>query len=160
MSAASTNGTRRTGPRSLTGSAGARRQAAVILETLCGARTTQEAAEAMGIALPRYYVLETRALAGLIEALEPRKRGRQVTPERELEKAQEEVARLEGELRRYQALYRTSQRALGVTALPDAKPGAKKKAQAKTRKRRRKPRGAAVVASLTEEPKAKEGAES
>ncbi len=67
-----------TGPGALKGSPEARRQAALILEVLCGVRTATDASKAMGIALPRYYVLETRALQGFILALEPLPRGTSV----------------------------------------------------------------------------------
>lgn len=146
--------TRPTGPNALGGSAQARRHAAMILEALNGVRTTQEAADAMGVALPRYYVLETRALEGFIEALEPRRRGRQVTVEREQEKLREEIARLERETRRYQALYRTAQRSLGLPAAPKESGAAKKPKKAKagstekTRRRRRKSRGEAILSGL------------
>src|SRR5260221_13686581 len=57
-------------------SATARKQAAAILEVLAGARTTGQAAEALGVSLPRYYQLEQRALEGLLSACEPRPQGR------------------------------------------------------------------------------------
>lgn len=148
------NGARAVGPRSLKGSAEARRHAVMILEALNGVRTTQEAADAMGIALPRYYVLETRALEGFIEALEPRRRGRRVSVDREQEKLREELARQEKEARRYQALYRATQRALGVPASASGgKPSSKKattgKAKTtKTRRRRQKTRAEAVLEAL------------
>jgi N-acetylmuramoyl-L-alanine amidase len=41
----------------------ARRQAAAILEVLAGARTPADAARALGVSLPRYYLLEEKALA-------------------------------------------------------------------------------------------------
>lgn len=139
---------RPTGPKTLGGSAQARRHAAMILEALNGVRTTQEAADAMGVALTRYYVLETRALEGFIEALEPRRRGRHVAPERELEKLQEELMRMEREMRRYQALYRTAQRSLGVPAAPKEARASTKKASKKVRRRRRKTRGEVVLVDL------------
>lgn len=142
------------GPPSLKGSAEARRQAAMILEALNGVRTTQEAADAMGIALPRYYLLETRALEGFIEALEPRPRGRPIDAERELVKLREEIERLEREMRRYQALYRTAQRSLGVPSSPGNELVSKKASPSgkgrslKTRRGRRKSRGEKVLSGL------------
>jgi len=62
-------------------SATARRQASAILEVLAGMRTPTQAAEALGVSLPRYYVLETRAVQGILLACEPRSIGRQATPE-------------------------------------------------------------------------------
>ncbi|QVL31033.1 hypothetical protein KIH39_19585 [Telmatocola sphagniphila] len=50
----------------------AKRLASVILEVLAGARTPTDAATAVGISLPNYYQVETRALQGLLKACEPR----------------------------------------------------------------------------------------
>ncbi len=69
------------GRKALSGSAEAKRKAAVILEALCGLRTTQSASDAMGIALVRYYVLETRMMQAMIDALEPQARGRKRSQE-------------------------------------------------------------------------------
>ena len=140
----------------------------MILETLLGQRTTQEAAEVLGVAPARYYQLETYALQGMVEALEPRRRGRRVSAEAELERERTEVRRLERDLARQQALYRSAQRALGVpqgngtttTSSPKAKAGPTTKAgKAKTVRRRRKvSRGEriakALVASAKESPSA------
>ena len=126
---------RTAGPHTLKGSPKARKSATLVLEALTGLRTTQEAADAMGIALARYYVLETRALAGFIQALEPRARGRQRTSEHDIRELKAELFALQRELRRYQALHRTAQRALGVPAEP-ARPA--KKSKKKAAKRRRK----------------------
>ncbi len=98
----------------LTGSPEAKRQAALILEVLSGLRRTEDASAAMKVALPRYYVLETRALQGLITALEPRPKGRQRRPEDEIAALTKEKTRLQRELGRTQALVRASQRALGI----------------------------------------------
>ena len=101
----------------------ARRTASLILEALSGIRTTQGAADALGVALPRYYVLETRALAGLVGALEPRSRGRQRGSAEQIAALEGEVQRLERELRRFQALQRASQRALGLVGGATAQRG-------------------------------------
>jgi len=106
------------GAKALTGSPDAKRQAAVILEVLSGLRRTEDASEAMKIALPRYYVLETRALQGLISALEPRPKGRQRRAEDEIAVLTKDRERLERELRRTQSLVRASQRALGIPQAP------------------------------------------
>ena len=55
----------------IAGSEKARRYAAAILSVLSGQTTTAEGSAMMGVTLPRYYVLETRALEGLVKALEP-----------------------------------------------------------------------------------------
>ena len=153
--------TRRTGPGALKASIEARRRATVILETLTGLLTPQEAAEVLGVAPARYYQLETYALQGLVEALEPRARGRQLTSDRELELVRADVARLEREVKRHQALYRTTQRALGLPPAKSAssatsKSGANKsKSKSKTVRRRRKTsRGEQIAAKLGAQVKA------
>lgn len=107
-------------------------------------RTTQEAADALGVALPRYYVLETRALSGLVAALEPRARGRQRGAAERVSALEGEVARLERELRRFQALQRASQRALGLVGAAPAREGTSKARRSKVddgakSKRKRRP---------------------
>lgn len=110
-----------------------RRLAVAILEVLAGGRTPTQAAESLKVSLPRYYALEERALRGLVEACAPRPKGRQVTPERELEKLQRELGRLEREKGRAQALLRAAQRTVGLGP-PIAKP-----APAGSKRRRRRP---------------------
>jgi len=126
------------GPHTLKGSQLARRSATVVLEALTGLRSTQEAADAMGIALPRYYVLETRALQGFICALEPRARGRQRTSEHDIRELKADKVMLEREVRRYQALHRAAQRALGVPREDAARASLAKGGKKKAAKRRRK----------------------
>jgi hypothetical protein len=120
----------------------ARRTAAAILEVLAGACTPTEAAMVLGVSLPRYYTLETRALEGLVAACEPRSKGRGLSPERELDKLQRECDRLRKEGLRYQSLARTAQRAVGF--VPPARP---KEAAAGKGKRRHKPVVRALVAA-------------
>lgn len=128
-----------TGPKTLTGSKDAKRLAAVLLEVLSGERGPQEGCQALGISLSRYYVLETRALQGMIEALEPKKKGRQKRPEDAIEALERDRKRLRQELSRTQALLRASQRSIG---LPSSKPKARGKlakagtGQGKRRRRR------------------------
>jgi len=147
----------KTGPGALKASSEARKRMAIILETLTGVRTTQEAADGLGVALARYYQLETYALEGFLEALEPRQRGRRVTAEQECEKLRAEIVRLEREVKRQQALYRTTQRMLGVPKAPKptnstsakAKGGTSAKAKkGATRKRRTKSRGDRILEEL------------
>jgi len=116
---------------------------------LAGVRTPANAASALGIALPRYYLWEQRAVQGLVAACEPRPRGRVVSPDRRLAGLERELAIARRELARHQALARTAQRALGLAAAADARPpaGAGGKAQGKSReapgsarpRRRRRP---------------------
>ena len=109
---------KRVGPRSLEGSVEARRHAAVILEVLAGTHKPAEACEALGISVMRYYVLETRALQGMLAALEPRPRGKRATAAREIEVLRRERQRLERDLGRTQSLLRATQRAAGLVAPP------------------------------------------
>jgi hypothetical protein len=99
----------------------ARRLAGVILEVLAGTLGPGEAATALGKTATQYYKLEARALDGLLQACEPRPRGRQLQPEKELSKLQTAHAKLERECARLQALVRALRKAAGV------KMGAKKK---------------------------------
>jgi len=92
----------------------ARRAAAVILEVLAGVRTPASAAAALSIRLPRYYLLEQRAIGGLIAACEPRPVGRLVSSDRRLARLERELAVSRRELARHQALARSTQRALGL----------------------------------------------
>src|SRR5437879_13646572 len=70
----------RPGPRPLTGDEGAKRSAALILEVLAGLRTPSEASTALGVTAMRYYVLERRALEGMVQALAPRPEGKRRRP--------------------------------------------------------------------------------
>lgn len=133
------------GPAVEGGSRDARRLAAAILEVLGGARMPTDAASALGISLPRYYLLETRALNGLIEACEPKPVGRVRSPESELAAAQNDLERLKRENARLAALVRVAQRTIGLAAPPSPKPSADGK---KRRKRKPSVRALRAVAHL------------
>jgi len=129
-----------TGPATLKGSTEAKRLAAVILEVLAGLCGPAAAAKAVGISLPRYYLLETRALQGLIASLEPMPRGRQRTPADEIADLKSEKKKLERELMRLQALLRAAQRSIGIKSTVEkktAKSTTKTKGGAKARKKPR-----------------------
>ena len=119
----------------------AKRSAAVVLEVLAGIRTTTEAAAALGIRVERYYLLEQRAVRGLISACEPRAPGRVVSADRRLAQLERELGTTRRDLMRQQALTRTTQRALGLLAAvqpPASKAGkAKEPEQAAPSKRRK-----------------------
>jgi len=119
----------------------AKRAAALILEVLAGVRTPAGAASALGIRLPRYYLLEERAIQGLISGCEPRPRGRTVSTDRRLAQLERELAVSQRELARHQALARTTQRALGLAPPSPPSPPTTGKEQATSSgpKRRRKP---------------------
>jgi hypothetical protein len=106
------------GPHLRGGSPDARRRAAAILEVLGGARTPTDAAVALGVTVPRYYGIEAQALEGLRAACEPRPRGRQMSPEREVGQLQRRVAQLTRDAARWQALVRASHRTVGLAAPP------------------------------------------
>ena len=91
----------------------AKRLAAAILEVLAGARTPTEAATALNLSVPRYYQIESRALQGLLQACEPKPRGRVRSIKTEVETLSKENQRLQRELTRHQALARAAQRARG-----------------------------------------------
>jgi hypothetical protein len=137
------------GAKAVRGSDAARRLAALLLEAWSGVRSTQSASDAMGVALTRFYQLEARALQVLVSAMEPRPRGRQRTAESELAKLKAEIQRLKRDVERFQSLYRTSQRALGIAVAKPAEP-AKNAEQGGKRHRgpRKKARGQAVAAEL------------
>ncbi len=119
----------------IAGSAKARRYAAAVLSVLSGERTTAEGGEMMGVTLPRYYALETRAIEGMVCALEPKQKGRRKTVEQELEEAREENRRLLREISRTKGLLRAAHRSLGVTEPSARKPGKRKVRKAnRTRK--------------------------
>jgi hypothetical protein len=124
----------------------AKRLAAVILEVLAGLRTPAQAAEALALSLPRYYQLEARGLRGLLEACEPRPRGRQ--PDRAAEAAalQRDNERLRRELTRQQSLVRLAQRSVGLA--PPAVAAPKKTGK---KPRRRTARALTVAARLRQE---------
>ena len=133
------------GAKALTGSDEAKRKATVFLEAIGGLRTTQSASEELGIALVRYYVLETRMLQAMIDALEPKARGRKRSLDLELSQLRDDKQRLEREVMRLQALYRVTQRAVGVKN--DQSKG-KSKGKKKTRRVRRQSRGERILRDL------------
>ena len=92
--------------------------AAAILEVLAGVRTPRDAAQALSVSVPRYYLLEQRALDSLVAGCEPRRQGRMATPERELAHLRKELERSRRDCARQQALARWTQRTVGLAAPP------------------------------------------
>jgi hypothetical protein len=137
-------------PHSLQGGSGeANRLAVVILEVLAGGRTPSDAAVALGVTAPRYYQLETRALQGLVDALESRPKGKQPSLEvriRQLESSLQEARR---ESLRQQALVRAAQRSLGIKPPAVVEGKAPGKDAAGRRKRRPVVRALRAVRNLT-----------
>jgi hypothetical protein len=119
-------------PRPLIGEEGAKRSATLILEVLAGLRTPSEASTVLGVTAMRYYVLERRALEGMVQALAPRPKGKRRRPEDALAEAGREKVRLERERGRLQALVRAAQRTMGLPPPPS-----REKAKGEQRRRRR-----------------------
>src|SRR5262249_11541093 len=95
-------------------SAEARRQAAAIPEVLAGVRTPSEVAAQLAISLTRYYIIESRALQGLLAACEPRPRGKVRSPASELAALRRECEQLRRQAARQQALLRVTERTVGL----------------------------------------------
>jgi hypothetical protein len=130
------------------GSSEANGQAVVILEVLAGVKTPTQAAAELGLSLPRYYQLETRALEGLVAALEPRPKGKQPLPANQIAALQRELEQARRACARQQALARVAQRTLAVKLAPRPKakvtsaPAAEDKSSAardRAGRRRRRP---------------------
>ena len=98
----------------------AQRLAAAILEVLAGVRTPSQAAEVLGVSLPRYYQVETRAMQALVAACAPRPRGPGRSAAKELTALRRQQERLERELSRQRTLVRLTQRTLGLAPPPAA----------------------------------------
>jgi hypothetical protein len=125
-----------------------RKAAAGILAVLSGQRTPAEVSAAIGCSVNRYYQLEQRGLEGMLRSLEPRSRGPRPRPEVQVQRLAREVTRWQREASRYQALLRTSQRALGLTAPPAAARACLGKGAEKGKARRPRVRAKAVIQAL------------
>lgn len=98
-----------------TSSGEANRRAAAILEVLAGERSPSEAAEALEISLPYFYLLERKALEGLVRACEVQPKGPPPpsTAER-IALVEQQLAAAQRECQRLAALVRVTQRAVGL----------------------------------------------
>ena len=129
----------------------ASQRAAAILEVLAGERTPQQAAAILSMSLPYFYLVERKALQGLLKACEPQPKGPPAPgPERKLAALELELARCRRECQRQEALVRATQRAVGLPAPPSTstrteKPGEKNG----VRRRRRRPVVRALRAART-----------
>ena len=122
----------------------ARRRAALVLEVMGGLQTPPEAAKAGGMSLPRYYALEKRALEGLVTGCAaPKRKGRQRSPAKEMDRLRDQVKRLEREASRNLAMARAAQRTAGIAPASPPKAG---RADGKKRKKRR-PSARALLAA-------------
>ena len=138
-----TKNTRRREPASASQGSGhsvdAARRAAAILDVLAGQRTAAEAAQALGISVNHYYLLEKRALAGLTAACEHQAKGRNGPGlEHQVQALQRELERCQRECMRQTALVRLTQRTVGLAVTPEKKKQAKKNGKSVGRKRRKR----------------------
>ena len=127
------------------------RRAAAVLEVLAGMRTPSEAAKALGLSVNYYYVLERKALAGLLAACQPQPKGPPgPSNEQQLARVQQELDKCRQECMRQAALVRATERAIGLSAVsPSSKRGNGKPEDGKKRKRRRRPAVRAMLAAET-----------
>jgi len=129
----------------------ARRRAAAVLEVMGGLSTPVEAARGLGMSLPRFYAMEKRALEGMVSSCQTLKRkGRQRSPAKEMDRLREQVKRLEREASRNLAMARAAQRVAGLSPPAAAKTGGEK--EKKRRKRRPSTRALAVAQALRSDP--------
>lgn len=141
-----TQKSRARGPRVPDASRAAKRIAASLLEVLAGASSPTAAAATLEVSLPRYYLLEQRAIEALVTACEPRT-GRTISPAREVDVLRKQLERAERDSTRYQTLLRVAQRTIGL-APPATQTSGKAKASTKA-KRTRRPTARALVAART-----------
>jgi len=121
--------------------------AAAILEVLAGERSTSSAAALIGVSPVRYYVIESRAIAGLIAACAPKPSGPvpgSGDAERTLRRAIADKDGLTAQVRRLHVLLRSAQRSLGVAPV-EAKPDQAARADGKKPRRHRRPRVRALT---------------
>jgi transposase-like protein len=79
----------------LEGSEAAKHRLRVVLETLQGDRTVEEACRELGLSESGFYKLRSRTLEGALQSLEPRRVGR---PAKEVSPEQERVDALKAEV--------------------------------------------------------------
>jgi hypothetical protein len=125
-----------------------RRVAAAVLEVLAGARTPTEAAQALGLSVPRYYQVESQALQGLLAGCTPKARGPVRSVDKELQQLRQDNQRLQREVSRHQALARAAQRTIGLLPPPLSPPTAK---SGKKMRKRRVARALSVAARLQQQ---------
>lgn len=130
------------------GTPDANRLAIAILEVLAGERTPPQAAEALGISLPRYYQVETRALQGLVTALEPKPRGKQPSLQPRIDALERELTQARQACARQQALVRVAQRSLGIKPAPAPESAPRKNGKGPKRRRRKTVRALRAAQAL------------
>jgi hypothetical protein len=119
------------------GSTEANRLAVVILEVLAGVCSPAEAAATLKISLPRYYILEKRALDGLVAGCEPKSLGKQPSPETRIAALEKALKKAERQCARQEALVRVARRSVGLSATVVSSGPPSKKRDRRGRKARR-----------------------
>lgn len=128
----------------------ANRRAAAILEVLGGVRTPSEAAAALNISVTHYYLLERKALRGLVVACEMPPKGTRVPGvEQQLAALQRQLQKCHAQCLRQTALVRATQRAIGLAPIPPVDVGKGKGTAHGNRKRRQRPTVRALRAAGT-----------
>jgi len=118
------------------------RRAAIVLEVLAGIRTPSEAAEALGLSVNYYYILERKALQGLLTACQPQPKGPPGPGlERQLTRLQKDLDKCRQECLRQASLVRATERAIGLPAVSRPARPSKENTEngGKKPKRRRRP---------------------
>jgi hypothetical protein len=138
------------------GTSDANRLAIAILEVLAGMRSPTEAAEVLGISLPRYYQLETRALEGMVAACEPKPKGKQPSLLARIASLEKQLDQALRESARQQALVRVTQRSMG---LKPVKPSSEKTKRDRSGRKKRRPtvRAFKAVQALREKVRSTDG---
>jgi hypothetical protein len=129
----------------------ASQRAAAILEVLAGERTPRQAAAVLSMSLPNFYIVERKALQGLLKACEPQPKGPPAPgPERKVEVLELQLARCKRECQRQEALVRATQRTVGLPVSPSPPTGKEKTGEKNgVRRRRRRPVVRALRAART-----------
>lgn len=135
----------------------ANRRAAVILEVLAGERLPSEAAQALGVSVTHYYLLERKALEALLASCQPQPKGRTApSAEKQLARLERQLEKCRRECQRQAALVRATQRAVGLPLAASStttgkQPRRNKKEGSSTAKRprRRRPTVRALRAAET-----------
>jgi hypothetical protein len=102
-------------PRTVEPSERAQQVAVVVLNVLGGNQGPGDAARTLGISMAHYYLIEQRAIRGLLGACEPRlKRGPQPDHTQQVRRLEQQNQHLTQALLRQQAIVRSTHRGLGI----------------------------------------------
>ena len=137
---------KKTGPKALQGSDEAKKLVCVVIEVLSGLQSPTSASELLKTSIARYYILETRAIQGMMIALEPRDRG--PNGGNEIKKLLMQKKKLEIELQRSQSLVRTMHRSIGLSLINENSKPKKKNGKTIMKKRKNQVRGKRIAEGL------------